>query len=490
MPIQTRMLTDRFFSARRIVAGATLLVFAAAGVLHVDGARADTPSVTTAVMGPSLLNATQLAAWYHSRHSSSPNLPNIANDITQLAQIYITEGNADGVRGDIAFVQSFIETGAFTFPSYGQIPPTFNNFAGIFAFNGRAKGTTCAAETVPSRCFASPQLGVRMQIQLLRGYADPAVKNMTRLIKPPADRIGIAPYWEQFGGQSGKAIWASASGYGVTILGYYNAALAMAGINAGCLPYFQGKYGTSGSGYWLFGKDGSTSAFGTASNLGDLTKIKLWNPIVSAEAAPDGKGYWMLGSDGGVFAFGSSKFLGSLGGVKLWAPVNDFATTPSGKGYWLSAYDGGIFTFGDARFYGSLGGQKLSSPVISIEPSPTGHGYWMSLADGTVAAFGDAKNFGHMAATSDVLEVKALPNGSGYYQLRADGTVAAFGAAQFYGDQHSCGLAKASHMMVTPDGLGYWIVSTSGSVLAFGDAKALGMPLTTSSGIAAAALQS
>lgn len=449
-----------------------------------------TPSVQTSVMGPSLLNATQLAAWYATKRRSAPNLPNLGNDVTRLAQIYITEGNADGVRGDIAFIQSFIETAAFTFPSYGQIPSTFNNFAGIYAFNGRVKGTTCDAETAPSRCFASAQVGVRMQIQLLRGYADSTIRTQTRLIKPPADRIGLAPYWEFFGGQSGKAIWATAPNYGVTILTYYNAALALAGINAGCLPYFQGKNGTAGAGYWLFGKDGSTNAFGAATNLGDLTHLKLWGPIVSAEAAPDGKGYWMLGWDGGVFAFGTSKFKGSLGGVKLWAPVNDFATTPTGNGYWLSAYDGGIFTFGDAKFYGSLGGKALTSKVVSIEPSPTGKGYWLTQADGNLAAFGDAKYFGHLPTTTNVLEVKALPDGSGYYQLRADGTVAAFGGAQFYGDQHSCGLAKASHMIVSPTGKGYWIVSTTGSVLAFGDAKALGMPLVTTNGIAAAALQS
>ena len=81
------------------------------------------------------------------------------------------------MRGDIAFVQSVIETGWFVFPDAGQIRPDFNNYAGINANNGRRKGTTCADEVLDapalSRCFPTPQIGVRAQIQLLRGYADP-----------------------------------------------------------------------------------------------------------------------------------------------------------------------------------------------------------------------------------------------------------------------------------------------------------------------------
>ncbi len=454
------------------------------------------PSIQTPVMGPSLLNADQLAAWYHTKHSAPANLPNLHNDIKALAQIYIAEGNADGVRGDIAFVQGFIETGAFSYPSYGQIPPTFNNFAGIYAYNHRPKGTTCAAEkvtapTLPSRCFASPSLGVRYQIQLLRGYADVRVALMTRLIKPPSDRIGAAPWWELFGGQSGRAIWATALNYGTTILATYQGALAQNGVNAQCLLYFKGaQTGTVGNGYWLFGADGATYPFGTATSYGDLKKLSLWGPIVSGEATPDKRGYWMLGFDGGIFSFGSARFRGSLGGVKLWAPVNDFATTPSGNGYWLIAYDGGVFTFGDARFHGSLGGIKLASPVIGVETTRSGAGYWLAERTGKVWAFGDAKYYGNVSATgANVVEVKRTPSSNGYYELRRDGSVATFGDAHFYGDQHACGLAPASHMIVSPTGKGYWIVSTTGSVLAFGDAKALGMPATTTGGVAGFALK-
>ena len=443
------------------------------------------PSVQTPVMGAALLNADQLAIWYKSKHSSVPNLPTLNNDIQALAQVFLNEGAADGVRGDIAFIQSFVETGAFSFPSAGQIRPDFNNFSGLFAFNHRPKGTTCSAETSPSRCFATPQLGVRHQIQLLRGYADASVKTMSRLIKPPADRIGLAPWWELFGGQSGKAIWATAFNYGTSILTTYSGALVKNGVNSQCLTYFSGtQTGTVGTGYWLFGTDGTVYPFGAATNLGDLTKIKLWAPIVSAEATPDKKGYYLQALDGGLFAIGSAKFKGSLGGSKLWAPVNDFATTPSGRGYRMTAPDGGVFNFGDARYYGGLSGVAHATPIVSLENTPDGKGYWLQEAGGMVWAFGNAKQYGNIHRTHGMVDIKSTPTGKGYYQLRSDGAVVAKGDAHFYGDQRSCGLAKAVHMIVTPTGQGYWIVSKTGSVLAFGDAKALGMPATTSAGVA------
>ena len=51
----------------------------------------------------------------------------------ELAQDYIDEGTAAGVRGDIAFAQSILETGSFYFPDGGQLTPQDNNFAGMDA---------------------------------------------------------------------------------------------------------------------------------------------------------------------------------------------------------------------------------------------------------------------------------------------------------------------------------------------------------------------
>ena len=105
---------------------------------------ADAPAASAAVtthtpvMGPSLLDARQLAAWYEQNHGSiQPRIPALHNDVAALAQIFIDEGNAEGVRGDIAFVQSMLETGWLGFAG-SQIPPDAYNYSGINAFDGRA----------------------------------------------------------------------------------------------------------------------------------------------------------------------------------------------------------------------------------------------------------------------------------------------------------------------------------------------------------------
>src|SRR5262249_7765542 len=117
-------------------------------------AAAATVTTHTPVMGPNLLSATQLARWYNSvRAGIPPKVPSLHNNINALGQTCIDEGRRDGVRGDIAFVQSILETGWFSYQG-SQIPPDSNNFAGINAFDGRKGLKTCAhGDASPSRCF-------------------------------------------------------------------------------------------------------------------------------------------------------------------------------------------------------------------------------------------------------------------------------------------------------------------------------------------------
>src|SRR3954452_21587773 len=97
--------------ARRLVVPVAL----ALGSVSLFGApslaAATAPVVQTPVMGPATLSATQLGNWYLARHGTNPNVPTVKNNIYELARIFIDEGKADGVRGDIAFAQSMIETG-------------------------------------------------------------------------------------------------------------------------------------------------------------------------------------------------------------------------------------------------------------------------------------------------------------------------------------------------------------------------------------------
>src|SRR5437773_1036215 len=183
--------------------------------------------------------------------------------------------------------------------------------------------------------MGSPAQGAKVQMQLLRSYADPSTNSLSgRLISAPSDRVGAAPLWEYFGGHNcpcGKLIWASADDYGLIIIRMYSEALAESGKAGACVPYAPPSSGAK------------------------------W-----------GRGYWLVADDGGVFTFGNGKFRGSMGGKPLWQPVMGMERTGSGHGYWLFASDGGIFSFGDAKFYGSLGGHRLSTPVVAMQRTLSG----------------------------------------------------------------------------------------------------------------------
>jgi hypothetical protein len=466
---------------------ALVLLTASAGFVAIDrGATPASAAVTTQtpVMGPSLLNADQLLRWYNARGYGPARLPALGNDVRALAQLFISEGALEGVRGDMAFVQAVLETGGFSYPDSGQIRPEFNNYGGINAFDGRPKGTTCAAETSPSRCFPTPQIGVRVNIHLLRGYADPLTRTMPgRLRMPPSDRIGLAPIWEYFGGNSptGKLIWASAPDYGLRIIQLYSGALVLNGARAECLPYFPGDNDQKhGNGYWIVTSDSGVYSFGSAFYFGGPGNLRLNRPLVNGESRSDGAGYWLLAEDGGIFSYGAANFFGSMGGRPLNQPVNGLERTNDNGGYWLVAYDGGIFAFGNARFFGSTGGMRLNQPVLGMERTPSGNGYWLFARDGGVFAFGDAKFHGSLGGHrifGEIVAMQRTPSGNGYWMLGSDGAVYAFGDASYLGGVGGCSnFGPARRLLPTPTGNGYWIATANGSVIPIGDARRLGFP--------------
>jgi len=119
------------------------------------------------IQGPSVLTAAQMASWIRSRGYS----PHIETTIDDLAQIYIQEGNDEGVRGDFAFAQAVIETGGF------ESAPA-NNYAGMGWCDSCSNGNG----------FPTPRDGVRAQIQHLLNYAD-STSRASKLHHPPS------PYW-------------------------------------------------------------------------------------------------------------------------------------------------------------------------------------------------------------------------------------------------------------------------------------------------------
>ncbi len=352
--------------------------------------------------------------------------------------MFIDDGRAEGVRGDMAFVQSQLETGWMHFVG-SQIPPDAYNYAGINAFDGRPGLTTCAhGDSAPSRCMGTPQHGVLVQIQLLRSYADPSAKTAPgRFIAAPSDRAGDAPIWEYFGGNNcpcGKLIWASAPDYGLRIIQMYSGALAESGLAGACVPYAPPVAGpTSGNGYWDVTRDSVVHQFGNAPFYGDPRNIRLNAFLTGGESLSTGTGYWLLGRDGGIFSYGGARFYGSTGAMRLNKPVNGMERTTNNAGYWLVADDGGIFSFGNAHFFGSMGGSHLNQPVLGMERTASGNGYWLFASDGGIFSYGDARFFGSLGAahlTSPVVSMQRTATGLGYWMMTLDGRMYAFGDAR------------------------------------------------------------
>src|SRR5947209_18071481 len=85
--------------------------------------------------------------------------------------MYVEEGTAEHVRGDLAFAQAIVETGSFAVAAG-------NNFSGIGVCDSCTGGYA----------FPTPRDGVRAQIQLLRNYADPDSR-ADNLANPPSPAL-------------------------------------------------------------------------------------------------------------------------------------------------------------------------------------------------------------------------------------------------------------------------------------------------------------
>ena len=146
---------------------------------------------TPTILGPSALSVTDLRAWWTDRDRGQP--PRLRLAIGDLIAVYLAEGDAEGVRGDMAFAQAILETGSFT-----NSDTAINNFAGIAHYDGTSSGAG----------FPDPVLGVRAQIQLLKKFA---LGNNAELANPNvAPRAGAsASTWGQLAGTwaSDKRYW-------------------------------------------------------------------------------------------------------------------------------------------------------------------------------------------------------------------------------------------------------------------------------------------
>ena len=194
--------------------GYTMDGFRRAVKAAMGGASSGTDGYTK-IMGNAVATAEQMKAYLKAKN------PGVAQSVLDMVPLYLSEGKAEGVRGDIAFAQSCLETGNFTF-SGSAVTLSQNNFCGMGVTSNGMKGNS----------FGTPQLGIRAQVQHLKAYAstdalknaciDPRFKYVTR---------GCAEYVEWLGQKEnphGKG-WAAGASYGEKILAILKGILGMAG---------------------------------------------------------------------------------------------------------------------------------------------------------------------------------------------------------------------------------------------------------------------
>lgn len=187
-----------------------------------------------AIMGTEdpTVTADKMAAFLTARNPGilsniNPDPANPTLTVQQFCQLYLDEGAKEGVRGDIAFAQSIKETGNFKFT--GMSNSQWNNYAGLGVtgagfINGIevdekfTDGVTILKNTNGDWVgikFDTPALGVRAQIQHLKGYASTQPLN-NPLVDPRYSLLthAIAPYWEGLDGR-----WAvPGDGYGESVM--------------------------------------------------------------------------------------------------------------------------------------------------------------------------------------------------------------------------------------------------------------------------------
>lgn len=168
-----------------------------------SGQEEDVSSYTK-IMGKALATVEQMREYIKLKN------PSVAQSVLDMVPLYLSEGEAEGVRGDIAFAQSCLETGNFGF-SGSAVALEQNNFCGMGVTSNGEKGNS----------FDSPQMGIRAQVQHLKAYActeglvnpkiDPRFRYVTRGCVPYVEWLGIPE------NPQGKG-WAAGAGYGRKIL--------------------------------------------------------------------------------------------------------------------------------------------------------------------------------------------------------------------------------------------------------------------------------
>lgn len=164
------------------------------------------------IMGTSPVTAEQLVSYFKSAGVSYPSEElgeGGADSIETFATMYCEEAAAEGVRPEVAFVQTMKETGWLQFG--GDVSVNQFNFAGL--------GTTGGG--VPGNSYPDVRTGIRAQVQHLKAYASTEPLNQ-ECVDERYEYVlkGCAPYVEWLGQKENPAGtgWATAEKYGDSIV--------------------------------------------------------------------------------------------------------------------------------------------------------------------------------------------------------------------------------------------------------------------------------
>ena len=204
-----------------MMAGLTIAAFASENPVSEVGAAND----LTPIMGESTVTVGQMANFYMD-NADYPEFyaDTEASNIYEFCEIYKEECEAEGVRVEVAFSQSMLETGFLQYKNDVKIEQF--NFAGL-----EASGLDPATGIVDrGNFYLSVRVGIRAHIQRLKAYA---VKGTTaKSFKYPCidaykftgwwleTMVGSAPYVEWLGQQENPEGlgWATGDNYGYDIV--------------------------------------------------------------------------------------------------------------------------------------------------------------------------------------------------------------------------------------------------------------------------------
>lgn len=162
----------------------------------------------TPIAGSSVASKKQMVGFLKEKN------PGFA-DVEEVVDAFLEVGKRYGIRGDVAFCQSLIETGWFKFDGGTAVTPDQHNYCGMGVTSKGMKGNS----------FATVKDGVTAQIQHLFAYASKEAlpageKNLDPRFHLVSPR-GVAPHWEDL-----SMRWAMNANYGKHILEMHKNLLA------------------------------------------------------------------------------------------------------------------------------------------------------------------------------------------------------------------------------------------------------------------------